>query len=223
MKYLIYLFVFLLPLSSISQYGNKKRMYSGYTLVNEGLEQTRAVINGNGDMLYYNLTLKFQQDGDSAQLDFDLGMKIRDTASTLIKYINEMKVLLISKCEDKKRNEIEGEDTIISLKYLENFDDYTTPAKILFGEDSYDVRKGEFSAFELQNKMIAYKSLMDSVWLDDESLNVAIDHLTNLNGWSRKRKQFKEKPLVSIITSLSKLQLDIKLQEQAAVRYLIQR
>jgi hypothetical protein len=223
MKYLIYILLLLIPVSSIAQYGNKERMYSGYTVVNQGLESSRAQLNRLGDKIYYDLTLKFQNEGDSAKAEFDLGMEIRDSSAMIIKYINEMKVLLIAKCEDKKRSEIEADDTIISLKYLKNFDDYTIPKKILFGDNYYDPKKGEFTAHDLGGLLKDYGKLMDSVWVDEDAKEMAVDHLSLVRSWGWKNDLFKEKPLVAIITSLSKLQLDVKMQEQAAVRHLISR
>jgi len=223
MKYLIYLLLLFIPVSNIAQYGNKERMYSGYTSINNGLEASRSQLNIQGDKIYYDLTLKFQNEGDSAKTDFNLGMEIRDSAAMVIRYINEMKVLLIAKCEDKKRSEIEADDTIISLKYLKNFDEYVIPQEILFGDNIYDPKHGEFTAHDLGELVTDFGKMMDSVWIDKETSELGVDHLALLKSWRWKTDLFKEKPLVSIITSLSKLQLDVKMQEHAAIRHLISR
>lgn len=196
-------------------------MYEGYSSINDGLEATRSILNDVGDKIYYDLTAKFQTEGDSAKADFELGMKIRDTSARLISYINEMKVLLIAKCEDKKRSEVEAQDTIISLKYLKNYDDYTTPSKILVGDDFWAPKRGEFTAYELEEKVSGYMSLMDTVW--DDADYVSNNHLAYMYNFNWKRAYIKDMPLASVITTLSKLQLDIKLQEQSAIRYLIRK
>ncbi len=196
-------------------------MFKGYAVLNDGLEDTRKILNKTNDKLYYDLTLKLQTEGDSIQEDFNLGMRIRDTSARLIKYINEMKVLLITKAEDKERSEIEAQDTIISLNYIRNYDDYTTPSKILVGDNYWTPKSGEFTASELISKIDAFASIMDTVWTDEDELKYQNNHLFSVHSYNWNQKHIKDKPLVAVISILSKLQLDIKLQEQAAIRQLI--
>jgi len=196
-------------------------MYSGYVSINHGLEETRALVDQSTDKLYYDLTHKHQNNELTAKDGFRIGMQIRDSSLTLIQYINEMKVLLIAKCEGKNRAEIEALDTLISLKFLTNYDDYITPGTILYGDTWSKPKRGPYSAFQLANKTIRLAELTDSVWTDEELLALQYDYLSYAREPSWARNGIRDKPLAAIITLLTKLQLDIKLQELRAIRKLI--
>ena len=196
-------------------------MYSGYVSINQGLEETRALVDQSGDKLYYDLTLKHQNNELPTKDGFQIGMQIRDSSLSLIRYINEMKVLLIAKCEGKNRTEIEALDTLISLKFLTNYDDYITPGTILYGDRGSKPKRGPYSAFQLAKKTTIFAELVDSVWTNKELLPAQYDYLSYVKDPNWGRNGIRDKPLAAIITLLTKLQLDIKLQELSAVRKLI--
>lgn len=212
--------IILLPLVSFGQYGGKKNMYSGYIAINAGLEKSRSILGRNIDKEYYDLTLKYQTEGDTFLSKFNLGMNIRDSAQQLIIYINELKVLLIAKCEDLKRPEIEAQDTIISLNFLKNYDDCITPSEIFYGTSYSKSKTGPFSAIELTQKLNHFRQTVDSVFVDNASSNSLDNHLDYTTRHQWKSSGFKNKPLAAILTLLSKLQLDIKLQELSVIDYL---
>ncbi|MBT6029742.1 MAG: hypothetical protein HOH13_05505 [Crocinitomicaceae bacterium] len=213
--------IILIPLGSAGQYGGKKNMYTGYTAINEGLEKSRSILGQSIDKIYYDLTLKYQTEGDVFLSKFNLGMNIRDTTQKLITYINELKVLLIAKCEDLKRYEIEAQDTIISLKYLKNYDDCITPSEIIYGTLNSKPKAGPFSAVELVQKLNHFQQTVDSVFVDNTTTNSLDNHLGYTTRHQWKSGGFKNKPLAAVITLLSKLQLDIKLQEVSIINHLI--
>lgn len=196
-------------------------MYSGYVSINHGLEETRALVEESTDKLYYDLTHKQQNDELTAKDGFRIGMQIRDSSLSLIQYINKMKVLLIAKCEDKNRSEIEALDTMISLNFLTNYDDYITPGTILYGDTWSNPKRGPYSAFQLAKKTNRFAELADSVWTNEELLAPQHDYLSYAEDPSWERNGIRDKPLAAIITLLTKLQLDIKLQELRAIRKLI--
>lgn len=211
--------------NSFSQYGSKERIYDGFTLVNESLEATKMMLEQKGDQLYYDLTLSYQENGDSAILQFEHGMALREKADHLVLHINNLKVFLIAKTEGLTKPEVLANDTIISLRNIENFDDYQEPTKWLIGDSKHNPKEGQFTARELEEKLLEFQKSVDSLILKtDLDDGVKLGFLSQArnrnygNWWIRD--SFYEKPLSAVITYLSKLQIDIKLTEQDAIRYL---
>lgn len=225
MKRFLYTLLLCIPLALNAQYGSKARIYDGFVLINDALEITKMTLEEKSDVLYYNLTRSFQDAGDSAKSFFESGMNLRDEVDEMMLYINELKVFLIAKSEGKKKSEVMANDTIISLKYVDNTDDYLTPTKYLIGDKKYAPKEGPFSAMELKEKLMALQITVDSlVTVNDQKDGVSIGYINNRisEKYDRYwiRNSFFEKPLSAIITYLSKIQVDIKLTEQEAISYL---
>lgn len=217
----LFLFLCILPSIGLAQFGGKERMYEGFVSLNEGLEQTRVITAKFSERLYYNLTLLHQNNELKVADGLRIGMQIRDSVSSLMHYLNEMKLLLIVKCENKTRTEIEALDTLISLKHLNNYDDYITPETILFGENEANLRRGQFSAFHLVNTADRFIAFSDSL-LTSANLSVPDSYLFEyITDYEWLRSNIRHKPLAAIIALLSKLQLDIKLQEQVVISNII--
>ena len=70
MRYALFIVLFAIPVLGMSQYGSKERMYSGYASINDGLESTRAILNKVGGNIYYDLTLKFQEEAHFVRYKF---------------------------------------------------------------------------------------------------------------------------------------------------------
>lgn len=217
-----------LSINTFGQYGSKRKIYEGFSLVNDALEATKMQLNETGDKLYYDLTLKYQQEGDSAKEAFDDGMALREEANALVSHINNLKVFLIAKCEDKPKHEVYANDTLIRLRNLENFDDCSTPTELLIGESIYNPKEGQFTAWELKEKLSGFQTKIDSIITEEDAEEgMAIEYLSRSiisksrysNRWITD--SFQDQSVSAIITYLSKLQIDIRLSEYDAIRYLI--
>lgn len=213
--------ILFLPFIGFGQYGGKQNMYTGYIAINDGLEQSRIILGNTSDKEYYNLTLKYQNAGDVFNTKFKLGMHIRDSSAQLISYINELKVLLIAKCENLNRAEIEAQDTLISLKFLKNYDDCITPTDILYGRPNSNQKSGPFSSMELTSKLNNFHQTIDSVFSNGTKPFSIISHLEYTTRYQWRNNGFKNKPLAAVLTLLSKLQLDIMLQELYVIDHLL--
>lgn len=210
---------------SNAQNGSKKKIYSSFTIINDGLESTRMQLSKENNKLYFDLIKKQSKDSVIVQLSDSLRLK----SSELINYINRVKVLLIIKTEGLEKEAVVENDTIISLKHLEHFDDYYTPGDILLGKDNEKKLKGKLSAYDLKQELEAYSEFVSKNCFRNENSPEYLDN-NNFRGYNVidfeygyynwESQNFKEKPLAGIITYLSKLQLDILLTEQATVRHL---
>lgn len=213
---------------SVAQTGSKEKIYSSYIHVNKELERTKTNLQDATNTMYYRLTLLYQKEGDSAQVSFDRGMRIKESKIEIIRYINELKGFLIAKCEDKTRSEVLANDTVIGLENLKNFDDYTTPEGLLMDDQgSYDNPR-KFSLRDLTKQLDEYTAICDSALTKSEKKEGAGWNFisSDFNGrgyWNSREHPFREKPLAGIITYLSKIQIDILLTEKAAVEHLIWR
>lgn len=216
MRYWILVLLFSFSLFGIAQNGSKEKIYSSFTIINDGLEATRMQLSKESNKLYFDLIKKQGKDSVIVQLSDSLRLK----TSNLINYINRVKVLLIIKTEGLEKEAVVENDTIISLKYLEHFDDYYTPGEVLIGKDNKEKLKGKLSAFDLKEEVLSYGDFISKncFHLKNEPTFIELVSASYYYNW--ERKHFKEKPLAGIVTYLSKLQLDILLTEQATIKHL---
>ncbi len=198
-----------------TQSGSKEKIYSSFTIVNDGLESTRNLLTKETSTLYFDLIKKQGNDSIIVQLSDSLRLK----SANLINYINRVKVLLIIKTEGLDKEAIVENDTIISLKYLKHFDDYYTPGEVLLGKEGEKELKGKLSAYDLKQEIEAYNAFISKNCFRLKSFPAFID-LSNGGYYNWTRSNFREKPLAGVITYLSKLQLDIILTEQTTVKHL---
>ena len=95
MRYWILVLLFSFSLFGIAQNGSKEKIYSSFTIINDGLEATRMQLSKESNKLYFDLIKKQGKDSVIVQLSDSLRLK----TSNLINYINRVKVLLIIKTE----------------------------------------------------------------------------------------------------------------------------
>lgn len=218
MNNLVFLLVSFFSVSVIAQSGSKEKIYSSFTIVNDGLEATRALLTKETNKRYFDLIKEKGKDS----LVVSLSDSLRYKSSELVSYINHVKILLIIKTEKLDKKAVVENDTIISLKYLEHFDDYYTPGEVLLGEDGKESIKGKFTAIGLKKEIDSYQAFIKENCYNKSNQQTFIN-LNNFGYYGNwERSNFKEKPLAGIITYLSKLQLDIMLTERQTINYLLE-
>jgi len=200
MRFVFLTLAILFCLIGIAQKGSKQKIYSSFTTINDGLEKTRADLTKQINQQYYFLIKK----DSTLVLSLD---SLREKTNTLIRYINQTKVLLIVKTEELKKVQVIDNDTIISLKHLTHFDDYYTPTEFLIGTDRWNPEKGRYTTYELQKQIKEYIDYIKKEYKQKHIVYLQYNDYSFVN-------RFYQKPLAGVITYLSKIQLDIKLQEQ---------
>ena len=215
---LLSFFFIITSITTSAQKGSKEKIYSSFTVVNDGLEATRALLAKETSRLYFDFIKLKGNDSTAVQL----GDSIRLKSDELINYINHVKILLIIKTEKLDKEAVIDGDTIISLKYLNHFDDYYTPGETLLGEDEWNPIKGKYTARDLKNKLKKYNQFIEKECFLSKQYDSFIDLENSGYYGSWEVGNFFEKPLAGIITYLSKLQVDIILMEQASIRHIIQ-
>lgn len=218
MNNFVFLLVSFFSVSVIAQSGSKEKIYSSFTIVNDGLEETRTLLANETNKRYFDLIKEKGKDS----LVVSLSDSLRYKSSELVSYINHVKILLIIKTEKLDKKAVVENDTIISLKYLEHFDDYYTPGEVLLGEDGKGSIKGKFTAKGLKKEIDSYQTFIKENCYNKSNQQTFIN-LNNSGYYGNwERANFKEKPLAGIITYLSKLQLDIMLTERQTINYLLE-
>jgi hypothetical protein len=219
MNNLIFVLLISLSVSVTAQSGSKEKIYSSFTIVNDGLEATRSLLAKETNKQYFDLIKEKGKDS----IVVDLSDSLRFNSSELVSYINHMKVLLIIKTEKLDKKVVVENDTIISLKYLDHFDDYYTPGEVLLGEDEWKYIKGKYTAKGLKIEIDAYQDFIKEKCYKNKKNHQTYINLSNSGYYGNwERANFKEKPLAGIITYLSKLQLDIMLTEKQTINHLLE-
>lgn len=210
------LFIFLIITSiSIAQKGSKEKIYSSFSIVNDGLEETREKLTNQLNKQYFYLVKSKGEDTATIKLADTIRIKSKE----LVEYINTIKLLLIIKTEKLNKEAVTNGDTIIKLNNLTHFDDYFTPTEVLLGKDKWKPIKGKYTAIELKEKIKNYIDFMNKNIAQNSSFISLKDR--PFKSWAQAT--FFEKPLAGIITYLSKIQTDVLLTEQQAIIYLQQK
>jgi len=214
---IVRLLFFCLTITSIvsAQQGSKEKIYSSFSVINDGLENTREKLAEQLNKQYFYL---IKSKGKDTAI-VNLADSIRNKSNELISYVNNIKLLLIIKTEKLEKAAVIKGDTIIKLDNLTHFDDYFTPAEVLLGKDKWNPIKGKYTAVELEDNISTYVTYINK----NITPNSAYIALKNNYYQSWKETVFFDKPLAGIITYLSKLQVDILLTEQQAIVYLQQK
>lgn len=211
------LFFLLFSVSIAAQSGSKQKIYSSFTEINDGLEETRALLAKETSKDYFTLI----KDKGKDTTVVALADSLRTKSSELIGYINHVKILLIIKTEKLEKEAVVQNDTVLRLGYLEHFDDYYTPGDILLGEEGKQLLKGKFTAVGLKNEIIAYQNFIKKEIYKETEHQMYLNLSESMYYTSWEINTFRDKPLAGIITYLSKLQLDVMLTEKQAINQLL--
>ncbi len=151
-------------------------------------------------------------------------MKVKELSDDLYNHIEKLKAYLISQTD---RTPLQ--DTTPELRSINSKDNYDIPTFILIGGDELNPKKGAYSALELRAKIDVYRTdilSMYSAGIMKESANKTIglktDGIVFEEGVSLpwETSNFYHLPIVTVITILSKLQLDVRTTEIATIEYL---
>ncbi|MFL5753907.1 MAG: hypothetical protein ACJ76F_10910 [Bacteroidia bacterium] len=171
-------------------------------------------------LLYYSL---MKQMNDSSVF-YAKAMKVKSISDDLYNHIENLKAYLISQTDRKpfvspspKLSEVDSKDNV------------DIPTFILIGNDELNLAKGAYSAVELRNKIEVYRMDVLSMYSEglmkedaNKTMGLKTDATTMIDGvgLSWEMTNFYHLPLVTVITYLSKLQLDVRTTELATVEYL---
>lgn len=195
---------------------------NSFCLVDERINEGNKNFEARNNMIYSSFT------GDTKNVDLDLlRQKIRKThqlSDDLYNYIGRIKSELYQKTQ-KIRKEVA--DTF-NLWRLEAKDNYDIPSMILIGNPE-NPREGNLSARELKNKITVFK--MDILSMVDDSSKAEFGKIIGLStvdildenvedyvSW--ESYYFDHVPIVTVVTLLSQLQMEVLYSESEIITYL---
>ena len=229
-----------LVLTALLALNVSKDILDAFVVVNDGLERTKVNFKVKSNEKYASFKKSFDDNPRKVGVYWTEATKVRELTDDMIDHINQIKAELISKSEGIEldmviaENEI-GQDTVLSLEYVNSKDNYDTPTHILIGNDPrFPDDQAEFGARRLRNKLEYFKNELSNIILTQpnvDSTNIIYRSLQksfdfrdgkDASGLEQNWESlnFYHTPLAATITILSKIQTDVLNAESDVVSYL---
>ena len=221
-----------LVLTALLALNVSKEILDAFVTVNDGLETTKATFKNKMDQQYADFSASYNENKQKVGPYYESATTIEQQAKDLIAHIDKIKTIIISGTENKEEGDLFANDTLISLRYIENKDGYDAPTNLLIGADPDTPKDGENSATELKQKLESYREVLKGVVSKhggNSTLEASLDRTFNFpekikdasgtnNNW--ESMNFYHVPLAACVTILSKIQADIRNTESDVVKWL---
>ena len=161
-------------------------------------------------------------------------LQVKAQADSLVERIERIKVHAVAEADgisgsDLVGKDADGRDTLRALLALEAKDDRETLTRMLVGSEPAAPKKGPGSAYELKERISAFRDSLKSLTATKgPEFSAALDLLFDfsdrrdasgtLNNW--ESTNFYDVPLAAGVATLSKLQADIRSSENDMVKWL---
>lgn len=229
-----------LVLTALLALNVSKEILDAFVLINEGLESTKVTFKEKITDQYARFEASFTENPQKYRANWEKAKRVRDMSNELIDQIDQMKAYIISKVEGLPIEEViadngRGQDTVLSLQYIQNKDNKDVNTNVMIGEDPSKPRKehpdgNHLTAHNLRMNLEEFKNeLIDMLDGNNEVLAQNIRHTFDfsdrkdasgtVNNW--ESMNFYYLPLAATITNLSKLQTDVRNTEADVVNFLM--
>lgn len=229
-----------LVLTALLALNVSKDILDAFVVVNDGLEKTKVNFKVKSNEKYASFKKAFDDNPRKVGIYWNEALKVRELTDDMIDYINRIKAQLISETEAIEYEEVIsvnelGQDTVISLEFVNAKDNYDTPTHILIGNDpGVPSDKTEFTARQLRYKLEYFRDELSNIILSQpnvDSTNIIYKSLQKsfdfkdgkdasglVQNW--ESLNFYHTPLAATITILSKIQTDVLNAESDIISYL---
>jgi hypothetical protein len=189
--------------------GNSSWYEHGIMRVNEELSQSAAESNLFNDELYAHTSLP-------------MAAEIRNDANVLVAHLDNLKVHLIARAEKVS----EADARKVNVNDIESKHNMNVVQAVLIGE--HEPRVGAFSGAELEEMFGGFRNLILSSYPSDKQelmnsvLGLKTDgEFTNAHGEKQDwlHHNFEYVPLFTVISNLTKWQMEIRQMEMQALLY----
>lgn len=229
-----------LVLTALLALNVSKDILDAFVVVNDGLQKTKNNFIGKNKEKYAAFERSFDENQKKVGSYWNEALRIRSLTEDMVADIDDIKAKLISQTEKiemgqaKGLNEL-GLDTVLSLEFVEQKDNYLEPTRILIGDDPRQPRSdSKYTASQLRIKLENYRDQLSSIILSQpniDSNNVIFRSLHKTFDFKKGKDasgleqnweslNFYDVPLAASITILSKLQTDVLNAESDIVTYL---
>ena len=230
-----------LVLTALLALNVSKDILDAFVVVNDGLQKTKVNFVTKNSEKYSAFKKAFDDNRIKVGDYWMQAMEVREDAGDLVNYIDEMKAYLISETEKLPLNDVIGEnelgqDTVLSLGFVEKKDDYMVPTHLLIGKDPAQPRSdNKFTARRLKISLEKYRNTLANIIANDptvvDSTNIIYRSLfktfnfkdgKDASGLKQNWESlnFYDVPLAATITILSKIQTDVLNAESDVISYL---
>ncbi len=220
-----------LVLTALLALNVSKSILNSFVRVNQSLEITNENFEKKNGKIYADFKSKLAADREKTLPYWKLAKDVRSKADSLNDHIDEMKTFLKSKVDGLP------EDTAANtpLKDISGLSNYDVPSqKMGLASPSSPKGKdwGEYTAKELEEKIESYRQDLLKILADETKIDTSKTNLKNLETEGKPDAHdpaaanwgglyFYHAPLAAVITTLTKIQSDIRNAESDVVSSLL--
>ena len=218
-----------LVLTALLALNVSKEILDSFIIVNEGLENTKSTFKDKMDATYKQFS-KLAAECPAKYGDaWKYSQQVQGLASKLVSHIDTLKGMLISKTDGVPLDQVmgmeNGVDTVLNLEFVNSKDNNTHITEMMVGSEPAKPKEGPYTAKELRGMLESFRDKVKDAAKGDPKLQASADRMFNfgdrrdasgtMNNWSSMN--FYHVPVVAGITTLSKIQTDIRTMESELV------
>lgn len=218
-----------LVLTALLALNVSKEILDSFIIVNEGLENTKSTFKDKMDATYAQFGQLAKENQAKYGAAWNDAQQVQQLATKLVSHIDTLKGMLISKTDGIPLEQVmgmeNGVDTVLNLQYVSSKDNNTHITEMMVGSEPGKPREGPYTARELRSMLESFRDKVKVAAAGDEKLQASADRMFNfedrrdasgtMNNWSSMN--FYHVPVVAGITTLSKIQTDIRTMESELV------
>lgn len=218
-----------LVLTALLALNVSKEILDSFIIVNEGLENTKSTFKDKMDATYGQFQQLANENEAKYGAAYRSAQEVQSMANRLVSHIDTLKGMLIAKTDGRKLEEVmgmeNGVDTVLNLEHIKVKDNNTHITEMMVGSEPAKPKTGPYTASELQTMLEGFRDRVKAAAADDPKLVASADRMFNfeprrdasgtLNNWPSMN--FYHVPVVAGITTLSKIQTDIRTMESELV------
>ncbi|MGB6046456.1 MAG: gliding motility protein GldM [Flavobacteriales bacterium] len=218
-----------LVLTALLALNVSKEILDSFIIVNEGLENTKSTFKDKMDATYAQFEQLAKENQAKYGAAWNDAQQVQQLATKLVSHIDTLKGMLISKTDGIPLDQVmgmhNGVDTVLNLEYLNAKDNNTHITEMMVGSEPAKPKEGPYTARELRGMLENFREKVKVAAAGDEKLQASAERMFNfedrrdasgtMNNWSSMN--FYHVPVVAGITTLSKIQTDIRTMESELV------
>lgn len=229
-----------LVLTALLALNVSKEILDAFVLINEGLESTKVTFKEKITDQYARFEASYQENPVKYRENWDKAKQVRDLANELIGQIDQIKAYLIQQVEKLEPSAViadngRGQDTVLSLQYVQTKDNYDVSTNVLIGENAGVPRTehpdgNHLTAANLRSNLEGFREQL--IDLLDGGNELLVSNITKTFDFAERKDasgtltnwesmNFYYIPLAAVITNLSKIQTDVRNVESDVVTYLM--
>lgn len=149
-----------LVLTALLALNVQKSVLDSFVIVNEGLERTTENFTHNIEKVYKTFEGAMKgKDAEKAKPYHELAMQVKKKSEELVKYVDEMKKLVIKETDQKPK---EVADTL-PLRSVDAKDNFDQPAATLLGSEE-NPKKERLSIYDLKQQIIKLRGELTAIF-----------------------------------------------------------